>query len=246
MIIIQFLPLLQAVIIYLTFRMIALGVYVILCKWTESHIIASFISSALCFAMFIGHIYDNACRWYGRHASRFWEHMCPFAVRNRLPNSPYILRIASDGTRSELLKPIGLLEIYLYALLPVSSNVLNWILIRTTFHTVGSSCLVRILNRSLVFGWTYRLFERWGLDGCRHVLFCERKMFEAKENGDNLLVAFWTLIAAVLSPTASLHFWTGLTLIAAFCHSRSTELFILSNFRCVHEHINCMQNHHDP
>ncbi|KAL3792863.1 hypothetical protein HJC23_004788 [Cyclotella cryptica] len=220
----------EAVIIYLTFRMIALGVYVILFKWTESHNFASFFSSALCFAMFIGHIYDNACRWYNKHLSRFWENMCPFAVRNRLPNSPYILSIANDREKTQLLKPIGLLEIYLYALLPVSSNVLNWILIKTTFHTVGSSLLVRTLNRSLVFGWTYRLFERWGLDGCRHVLYCERKIDEAKEIGDNRLLAFWTVAAAVLSPTASLHFWTGVTVIAAFCHSRSTEVFMLSNF----------------
>jgi hypothetical protein len=211
--------------------MLALGVYVLATKWTGSQNTASSVSSTACFGLFVGHIYDNAKRWYNKQSSRFWEELCPFAVRNRLPNSPYILGVTDkrNATNKTPLNRIGLLEIYLFALLPVSSNVLNWFLIKTTFHTVGSPCLVRILNRSLVFGWTYRLFERWGLDGCRHVLYCEEKIKAAKKSGNSSMETAWTVAAAVLSPTATLHFWSGLTLIAAFCHSRSTEIFVLSN-----------------
>ena len=205
----------EAVIIYLTFRILAVATLV----WTNSKIIAS----AACLAMFIGHILDNGKRWYSKHNSKFWHDICPFAVRNRLPNSPYVI-----GGTKQTNGIISLLEIYIFALLPVSSNILNWILIKTTFQTVGSPVLVCILNRSLVFGWTYRLFERWGLDGCWHVQFCDIKVKESQVNGSNALVSFWTAAAAVLSPTSVLHFWTGVTLIAAYCHSRSVEIFIMS------------------
>jgi hypothetical protein len=224
----------EAVIIYLTFRVIALTVFVLISKLTEGPMIASFVSSAVCLAMFLGHINDNAKRWYGKHSSRFWQDLCPFAVRNRLPDSPYVVeRINTSNHRknavSNLPKVENLLEIYTFALLPVFSNMLSWILIKTTFHTVGSMVLVRILNRSLVFGWTYRLFERWGLDGCWPVQFCDVKIKESKNTGNNMLVAWWTAAAAILSPTSALHFWTGVTLIAAFCHSRSVEILILSH-----------------
>lgn len=215
----------EAVIIYLTLRIIALAVFVLISNLTDGLVIASFVSSTLCLAMYLGHIYDNALRWYKKHTSRFWQDLCPFAVRNRLPNSPYVL--GRTESKTEKLKPIWMIEVYIFALLPVFSNVLNWILIKTIFHTVGSSILVRILNRSLVFAWTYRLFERWGFDGCWIVSHCESKIQESKDN--NLLAAFWTTSAAVLSPTSVLHFWTGITLLSAYCHSRSIEIFILSN-----------------
>lgn len=227
----------EAVIIYLTFRVIALTIFVVISKFTEGVVIESFVSSVVCLAMFLGHIYNNAISWYGKHSSRFWQDLCPFAVRNRLPDSPYMIERRNRTNQPngvvtyspKVEKVIGLLEIYTFALLPVFSNIFSWISIKMTFHTVGSTVLVRILNRSLVFGWTYRLFERWGLDGCWPVQFCDIKIKESKDTRNKMHVALWTAAAALFSPTSALHFWTGVTLIAAFCHSRSVEIFILSD-----------------
>ena len=217
----------DAVIIYLTIRIIALAVFVWIAKLTEGPVIASFVSSSLCIAMFILHIIDNGIRWHKKYIARFWQDICPFAVRNRLPNSPYVAD--ESVTVRKTAGVITLLEVYIFAMLPFFSNTLNWILIKTTFHTVGSPILVRLLNRSLVFAWTYRLFERWGLDGCWIVQHCENKIKHSKEKGSNKLELCWTALAAFCSPTSVLHFWTGVTLIAAFCHSRSVEMYILSN-----------------
>ena len=216
----------EAVIIYLTIRISALAVYVFISKLTDGTLIASFVSTTLCLVAFILHIYDNALRWHGKHTSRLWQDFCPFAVRNRLPNS--ILVVSKPDESRQKLSPMWLSEVYIFALLPVLSNSLNWILIKTTFHTVGSLVLVQILNRSLVFAWTYRLIERWGIDGCLPVLYCQKKIKESNNSGNNLLAILWTAAAALLSPTSVLHFWTGVTLIAAFCHSRTVEIFILT------------------
>eukprot|EP00956_Cyclotella_meneghiniana_P008987 scaffold12308_cov74-Cyclotella_meneghiniana.AAC.25 len=227
----------EAVIIYLTIRLISLAVYVFLRALTEGTMIASFVSPALCLLLYIAHIYGNALNWYNKHTSRIWHDLCPFAVRNRLPNSPYVVDVMTNNTlmktdgsssssRTAILKPLWFSEVFIFALLPVSSNVLNWLFVKTAFHTVGSPFLVRVTNYSLVFAWAYRLLERWCFDGNRLVLYCEEKINESK--GENTHMAIlWTAAAAILSPTAALHFWTGITLCSAYCHSRTIEIIIL-------------------
>ena len=219
----------EAVIIYLTIRIIALAVFVFISKLTDGTLIASFVSTTICLVAFVLHIYHNALRWHKKHTSRLWQDVCPFAVRNRLPLvTRAIENTNKSGESRPKLSPMWLSEVYIFALLPVSSNILNWILIKTTFHTVGSLKLVQTLNRSLIVAWAYRLFERWGIDGCLPVFYCEKKINQSRNNGNNLHVMLWTALAALLSPTCVLHFWTGVTLIAAYCHSRTVEIFILT------------------
>lgn len=228
----------EAVIVYLTIRLVSLAVYVFLRTLTEGSMIASFLSPGLCFVLYMGHIYGNAVNWYNKHASRLWQDLCPFAARNRLPNSPYVVDNminntprktdgVSSSSRTAMLDPLWLSEVCIFALLPVSSNVLNWVFVKTAFHTVGSPFLVRLTNYSLVFAWNYRLLERWCFDGNRLVSYCEEKIKESTGKNKHIVAILWTAAAAIFSPTAALHFWTGVTLCSAYCHSRTIEIFML-------------------
>lgn len=214
-------------------------------KWGQFPL-ASSISSLGCLGIFICHIVLNGRRWYSKHEERFWHHFCPFSVRNRLPNSPMV-RLKKNDDQNDVhpnntahergvvyprkaLEPLGIVEVYLFALMPVLNNIPSWILIKTIFHSIGSVCLVRVVNISLMLGWTYRLFERWALDGCLHILFCTEKIEMADKKGNHFQSFVWMALAAMLSPTAALHFWTGITLVAAFCHMRSLEIVVLTSY----------------
>lgn len=69
---------------------------------------------------------------------------------------------------------------------------------------------------SLVVGWTLRVFERFMLDGWLPINMVKPK------DGEN-----WTwwrlLLAALFSPTAILHWATGITLLYGFVLVRSID-----------------------
>ncbi len=155
--------------------------------------------------------------------------MCPVSVRTRLPNSQRVLeKEKNDKYRDNYyIKPIGIMEVYFFALMPVFQNVPSWVLSKSVFHTVGSVCMVRVVNMTLTVGWVYRLLERWALDGCHLLHFCEKKINAAEKKGSVMESSFWTIVAAIVSPTAALHFWTGITLIAGYCHARSLEISVI-------------------
>jgi len=191
---------------------------------------ASSIASAVCMLIYLAHILSNGSRWKKKHNQKFWHTHCPFAVRNRLPNSPYV-QIKKDDTINTLsLGPIALYEVYLFALMPVIHNVPSWIMVKNVYGYFGSICLTRILNISLAVGWVYRMTERWAFDACRHIKFCGEKTDLAEQKGERLKSFAWLTLAAVLSPTAALHYCTGITLISAFCHARSIEIIMLQKF----------------
>lgn len=191
---------------------------------------ASNIASSACLFLYLVHILSNGSRWKKKHDQKFWHSLCPFAVRNRLPNSPYV-KTKKDYTINTLsLGPIGLFEVYIFALMPVIHNIPSWIMAKKVYGSFGSVCFGRILNVSLVLGWVYRMTERWAFDACRHIKFFGEKMEMANKNGDHLKSFVWMALAAVLSPTAVLHYCTGITLTAAFCHARSVEMVMLQKF----------------
>ncbi|KAL7452659.1 hypothetical protein ACHAWC_004386 [Mediolabrus comicus] len=183
-------------------------------------------SHASCLLIYLTHIILNGRNWMQKHNDQFWHNHCPLAVRNRLPNSPYVHN-ASDTSNKMSLGPIALYEVYLFALLPVIHNAPSWILAACIFESFGSLCLARILNVSLTVGWVYRMTERWAFDACRHMLLISEKIESAESRGEGLKAFIWRTLAATLSPTAALHYCTGVTIIAAFCHSRSVEMTML-------------------
>ncbi len=220
----------EAVIIYLPIRMMSLGAYVTICKHSLDPIVASNIASAACLLLYLVHIISNGLRWKKKNDEKFWHSHCPFAVRNRLPNSPYVKTKKDDTTNSLSLGPISLFEVYVFALMPVIHNIPSWVMAKKIYGSFGSICFGRILNVSLVIGWVYRMTERWAFDACRHIKFFGERMEMAKQNGDHLKSIAWMTLAAILSPTAVLHYCTGITLTAAFCHARSVEMVMLQKF----------------
>ena len=220
----------EAVIIYLPIRMMSLGAFGTFCKHSWSPIMASNIASSACLFLYLVHILSNGSRWKKKHDQKFWHSLCPFAVRNRLPNSPYVKTKKDDTINTLSLGPIGLFEVYIFALMPVIHNIPSWIMAKKVYGSFGSVCFGRILNVSLVLGWVYRMTERWAFDACRHIKFFGEKMEMANKNGDHLKSFVWMALAAVLSPTAVLHYCTGITLTAAFCHARSVEMVMLQKF----------------
>mmetsp|Transcript_17230 Transcript_17230/g.36430 ORF Transcript_17230/g.36430 Transcript_17230/m.36430 type:complete len:466 (+) Transcript_17230:122-1519(+) len=219
----------EAVILYFPIRIVSSAIFSMLLKWNYDLSISSLISTTVCIAVYLTHIVINGKRFYSEHKMGFWREMCPVSVRIRLPNSPRVLRKEKDDKYrgNYYIKPIGILEVYLFALMPVFQNVPSWALSRSVFHSIGSVCMVRVVNTTLTVGWIYRLLERWALDGCRLLHFCEKKIRAAERDGGVLGSSFWTVVAAVVSPTAALHFWTGITLIAGYCHARSLEISVL-------------------
>lgn len=211
----------EAVILYLPIRMMSLGAFVTLCKHSWDPLMASNIASAVCMFVYLVHIVSNGSRWKKKYDNKFLHSHCPFAVRNRLPNSPHLK--TSMG-------PISLVEVYMFALMPVSHNIPSWILAKKVYGTLGSICFVKILNISLALGWGYRMTERWAFDACRHIKLFSERMEMAKKNEDHVKSFAWMSLAAVLSPTAVLHYCTGITLAAAFCHARSVEMIMLHKF----------------
>ncbi|KAK1743281.1 hypothetical protein QTG54_005902 [Skeletonema marinoi] len=220
----------DAVIIYLPIRMMSLGVFVTLCKHSWDPIMASHIASAACMLIYAAHILSNGSRWKKKHDQKFWHKHFPFAVRNRLLHSPYVQTKKDDTINSLSLGPIPLYEVYLFALMPVIHNIPSWIMAKKVYESFGSVCFARILNISLAVGWAYRMTERWALDACRHIKFFGERMEMAKKNGEHIKSFSWMTLAAVLSPTAVLHYCTGITLTAAFCHARSVEIIMLQKF----------------
>jgi hypothetical protein len=59
------------------------------------------------------------------------------------------------------------------------------------------------------------------------MLLISEKIELAESRGEGLKAFIWRTLAATLSPTAALHYCTGVTIIAAFCHSRSVEMTVL-------------------
>ena len=87
---------------------------------------------------------------------------------------------------------------------------------------MGSPIALSVTCTSLAIGWSYRMLERFCLDGYVPITAINRRLaaHPPPSRAESLLLR---LVAAALSPTAWLHWWTGITLIAGFAHVRSFD-----------------------
>ena len=119
----------------------------------------------------------------------------------------------------------------LYMVVPVAVQVLM-------IGSMGSVVASTFTIASLVVGWSVRMFERFCLDGWHPMNAILR--LRAANNQElatakgllprawyNLVAATLTFAAAVASPTAHLHFWTGITLLMGYVHARSLDMRLL-------------------
>ena len=107
--------------------------------------------------------------------------------------------------------------------------------------SAGSLLAVTIAQTSLAIGWNLRMGERFVIDGWMPMRIVVKwfsttvspggsKGHPERDGRDAQLSTLGTVCAALVSPTAILHFFTGFTLIFGYVHMRSIDLDIYSQF----------------
>ena len=168
--------------------------------------------------------------------ARFLEGGCPFAGRNRLlGRSP--------------LGPIASYEAVLFCGMPLLFMALPTLVMSLVIGSAGSVLGQTIMLASLSIGWGSRMFERFVLDGCAPmniVIALQRRAGLASSTAKQSaappasppaappavrplrlaqrpLSLALTTAAALASPTAILHAFTGVTLLVGYMHARSLD-----------------------
>jgi len=111
--------------------------------------------------------------------------------------------------------------------MPVLFMILPTIVQAFIVGSVGSIVLGTVAAASLVLGWGLRMFERFVLDGWTPMnLACEIQS-RANCKATWITVQFrqsgGTVLAALVSPTAALHWFTGVTLLVGYMNVRSLD-----------------------
>jgi hypothetical protein len=135
----------------------------------------------------------------------FLHGKCPFSARSRL--------LGTSNVRGRGQVDCSIRVLALYGAMPVVFLLPRAIVMISLLHSLGSVPAMKLATRTLVVGWTYRLTERWVLD-------CNVPMNYLVNMKPSLVR---TIGAAVFSPTAILHIWTGITLLAGYAHARSLD-----------------------
>ena len=141
----------------------------------------------------------------GWRDARVLHHSCPFAARWRLFH---------NGTKGN--EDLGIAGVCLYATLPVIYLALPFGTQVFALRNSGSVVAFKWAVSTLAAGWGYRMWERFCLDG--NVLMD----LACKHTRDGTGAAR-TVVAAIVSPTAVLHWTTGLTLLFAYAGARTLE-----------------------
>jgi hypothetical protein len=170
--------------------------------------------------------------------NKYLHGRCLFSVHARLSSSSPDGKGKSDvWTKGHY--PIRINEICVFASIPALHVVISGIfMIKTaTTMTVGSIYAGTITQTTLIIGWSYRMFEKWALNGSP-ITSCtttttttttRNSIINGIDNDDTATYAYTTvlwmriILSAILSPTAILHWMTGITLLSGYIHSRSVE-----------------------
>ena len=162
-------------------------------------------ASNLCLALYClaaAFIFRHKRGW---HDARMLHYSCPFAARWRLFHN------GNNGNED-----LGVTGVCLYAVLPVVYLALPFATQVFVMQNSGSVFAFKLAVSTLAVGWGYRMCERFCLDG--NVLMnlaCQRTR-------DGIGPAR-AVAAAIISPTAVLHWTTGLTLLFAYAGARTLE-----------------------
>lgn len=124
---------------------------------------------------------------------QYLHHDCGFATRWRLTGNS---NVWTEGHR-----PLSIKEVCVFCGVPLLLGIPLAVF-------SGSRLAGTLALRTLIVGWSYRILEKWALDGSY-----------THNSG-----TFGTvLMNALFSPTAVLHWATGITLLAGYIHARSIQ-----------------------
>ena len=166
-----------------------------------------------CAALFAAVILFNGKLQYASFTQRGLHGACPFSGRKMLRDNPQL----------------GVMGICTFACLPFYYMILPCVLQVAALGSVGSVVAMTVAAGALVVGWTVRMSERFCVDG--NIIM--NAIRDAQESGHASGALSWltepalTAAAAVASPTASLHFFTAITLVLGYCHARTVDAEVL-------------------
>lgn len=194
-------------IIFLPIRIVSLGFGCFLIQVLGTNAITSkYVLGWMCAGIYVCVIFFHG-RFYYRCWEKRWLHGdCPFSARARLSNRSDIFGKGHI--------PLSIAACCTVASLPIFVSALTLTVQYTLVGSTGSILAWNAFEFSFVIGWSYRLFERFCFDGCIPMNFACRQSPSSMR----------TVGVALLSPTAVLHFATGITVLMAYIHARSVEL----------------------
>ena len=186
---------------------------------------ASLIMGVACALLFGLISFLNASKQLADSHKGFLDGGCPFSARSML------LGKSSLGGAS-------IVQLAVFGGMPLIFMALPTLVMGCIVHSVGSLLALSLMLAGLTIGWGYRLFERFVLDGAlpMNVVQTLQRCTGTDPAGwrrgsggivKRVLSAVLTLAAAVTSPTAILHAFTGVTLVAGYLHARSLDQILL-------------------
>lgn len=199
---------------YLIVRYACVGLLYVLQEAKVAVVDAQSAAATVCAAVFAALVVAQG-RFYLRARSIGWlDGRCPLSVRARL-----------EGRSNVYLKghvevTVGVICAFLA--LPVAYLLFPSVILLAVMggNIGGSIAACETASRTLVVAWSYRLWERFLLDG-------NRMMIPSRGVGRARLSS--TIWNAIFSPTAVLHVLTGITLLSGYAHVRSIDGCLLSD-----------------
>eukprot|EP01006_Ploeotia_vitrea_P007145 TRINITY_DN16150_c0_g1_i1.p1 TRINITY_DN16150_c0_g1~~TRINITY_DN16150_c0_g1_i1.p1 ORF type:complete len:287 (-),score=29.00 TRINITY_DN16150_c0_g1_i1:109-969(-) len=134
-----------------------------------------------------------------------WDYCCRFSGRRRLTDNDMDIN-----------------GVCLFSAMPCFYMVIPTLLQVFVVKSVGSMYAGTIASTALAFGWSVRMFERFCLDGW----WLQNAIIP--NNQKTPPTTLQVLGSAVVSPTGTLHWTTGLTLLFGYVWVRSLDQVILS------------------
>lgn len=213
-------------IVYLILRISCLGMKVACCSQLGVGDRASKeVTSISCAALYALVVARNARHQWASHKMEYLDGGCPFSLRNRLRGL--------GGSRGSLIqKPPSVRGVCLFLGMPIAYMLVPGFVMWVT-HAPGSVVAGTLMLVSLVLGWSWRMLERWAIDGCAPMNLVDalrRRWLPTQHLSgwrERTISLVLTTLAACVSPTAVLHLFTGATLLFGYVMVRSIDSVLM-------------------
>lgn len=224
----------EACIIYLILRCACTGLFVIGTKFLSPTALLPPLPSICCLVSalaYAGILIKIGKTQFSHYMSGKFDEVCPFSARIRMY---YCLANPTDPARTTHVLPrkVTTLEVCAFLGMPVIYMIIPTVLLYT-LESVGSVFCSTCMCTSLAIGWSVRMFDRWVMDGWwpMNLVTANLDDTDTDNSGDKatkraksgLVTTFWLTVGALFSPTALLHWYTGITLVFGYAHVRSLD-----------------------
>ena len=179
------------------------------------------VASVSCAVLYGLLVANNARHQWASHKAAYLDGGCPFSSRHRL--------LGQGGSRGSLIKkPPSIRGVCIFLGMPLVYMVIPALVMYTT-RSAGSVVAGTMMLVSLVIGWSWRMLERFAMDGCgpmNAVHALQGRWLPTRcASGlrERAISAVLTTLAAIVSPTAVLHLFTGATLLFGYIMVRSID-----------------------